>query len=528
VSAAQSGTVYLVGAGPGDPGLITVRGRALLDDCDAIVHDALVNPELLALAGADRSNPPELYFVGKRGGDEASARQDEICTLLVRLARAGRSVVRLKGGDPFVFGRGSEEAQRLAEEGIPFEVVPGITAGVAAPAYAGIPVTHRGIATGVTFVTGHEDASKGATQTDWAALARGGSTVVLYMGARSLAGTADALITGGMAPDTPTAAIQWATYPTQRTVVATLATLAASVSAAGLTAPVIVIIGRVVSLRDEIRWFDRADQRPLLGRRILVTRATTQAGMLSERLRALGATVTEMPATRIEVLERGPLGTALARLSTYQHVVFTSQNAVRIVWDALRAEGLDARALAGVVVSAVGPATADALLERGIAVDVSPARFVAEGLVDAYAARTDVRGAQVLYPAALGARDVLPAGLRRLGANVDVVPVYRSVFDGRGAAALCEQLAADALDLVTLTSASAVRGYVEAVGPELVGCVGAASIGPITTAAARAAGIPVVVEAEPSTIAGLVAAVLSLPGETADSATRDSRRSAAP
>jgi uroporphyrinogen III methyltransferase/synthase len=510
VSAAQSGTVYLVGAGPGDPGLITVRARALLDDCDAIVHDALVHPELLTGTLTRRSDAPEMHFVGKRGGDDASARQDDIHALLVRLARAGRSVVRLKGGDPFVLGRGSEEAQRLAEAGIPFEVVPGVTAGVAGPAYAGIPVTHRGVATGVTFVTGHEDATKGSTQTDWAALARSGTTVVLYMGVGSLPQTAAALIAGGMAPDTPAAAIQWATYPAQRTVDATLATLADQVAAAGLTAPVITVIGRVVALRNEIRWFDRADRRPLLGQRILVTRATAQASALSERLRALGAAVTEMPATRLELLDRAPLAEALTRVSTYRHMVFTSQNAVRIVWDAMRAAGQDARALAGVVVSAVGPATADALLEHGIAVDVSPSRFVAEGVLEAFAERTDVRGARVLYPAALGARDVLPVGLRRLGAIVDVVPIYRSVFDGRGAAALCAQLAAGELDLVTVTSASAVRGYLEAVGPELAGRVGVASIGPVTSAAARAAGIPVVVESNPSTIAGLVTAVRSM------------------
>jgi uroporphyrinogen III methyltransferase / synthase len=506
--------VYLAGAGPGDPGLLTVRASALLDDCDAIVHDALVAPELLSAVRARRAAPPEMHFAGKRGGDETSARQDEIIALLVHLARAGKSVVRLKGGDPFVFGRGSEEAQALARASIPFEVVPGVTAGVAAPAYAGIPVTHRGIATGVTFVTGHEDPAKAASQTNWKALAQSGTTIVLYMGVRSLARTAKALIAGGMRPHTPAAAIQWATYPIQQTVEATLETLADRVAAAGLTAPVVTVIGRVVSLRDEIRWFDVPGRRPLLGRRILVTRATAQASALSGELRALGAAVTEMPATRVEQLNRAPLIAALAGggLSRYRHVVFTSQNAVHAVWDTMRAAGLDVRTLAGVVVSAVGPATAGALLEHGIAADVSPKRFVAEGLLDAFASRSDVRGERVLYPAAAGARDVLPAGLRQLGAIVDVIPVYRSVYDGSDAAAVCGRLAAGELDLVTVTSASAVRGYLEAVGPELAGRVDAASIGPITSAAARAAGIPVIVEAEPSTIAGLVTAILEIPG----------------
>ncbi len=513
MSAAQPGTVYLVGAGPGDPGLITVRGRALLDDCDAIVHDALVAPELLSDVRTRRAAPPEMHFAGKRGGDESSARQHEITALLVHLARAGKSIVRLKGGDPFVFGRGSEEAQALARASIPFEIVPGVTAGVAAPAYAGIPVTHRGVATGVTFVTGHEDPAKAASQTDWEALARSGTTIVLYMGVRSLAQTAKALIRGGMSPTTPAAAIQWATYPAQRTVEATLATLADRVAEAGLTAPVLTVIGRVAALRDEIRWFDMPERRPLLGRRILVTRATLQASALTEQLRALGAAVAEMPATRVELLDRGPLLAAITggALTRYRHLVFTSQNAVHIVWDALHAAGLDARALASVVVSAVGPATADALLEHGIAADVSPKRFVAEGVLDALGSRANVRGERVLYPAAVGARDALPAGLRVLGATVDVIPIYRSVFDGADAAALCARLAAGEIDLVTVTSASAVRGYLEAVGPELAGRVNAASIGPITSAAARDAGMSVITEAEPSTIAGLVTAILGIP-----------------
>jgi uroporphyrinogen III methyltransferase / synthase len=513
VKTARSGTVYLAGAGPGDPGLLTVRASALLDDCDAIVHDALVAPDLLSAVRARRAAPAEMHFAGKRGGDESSARQDEITALLVHLARAGKSVVRLKGGDPFVFGRGSEEAQALARANVPFEVVPGVTAGVAAPAYAGIPVTHRGMATGVTFVTGHEDRGKAASQTNWKALAQSGTTIVLYMGVRSLPRTAQALIAGGMSPDTPAAAIQWATYPVQRTVEATLETLAGRVEAAGLTAPVLAIIGRVVSLRDEIRWFDVPERRPLLGRRILVTRATSQASTLSEQLRALGAAVTEMPATRVEPLDRAPLIAAITGggLSRYRHIVFTSQNAVHVVWDTLCAAGLDARALAGIVVSAVGPATAGALLEHGIAVDVSPKRFVAEGVLEALASRSDVHGARVLYPAAAGARDALPAGLRQLGAVVDVIPVYRSVFDGTDAAALCARLAAGELDLVTVTSASAVRGYLEAAGPELVGRVGAISIGPITSEAARAAGIPIIAEADPSTIGGLVAAILEMP-----------------
>ena len=490
--------VYLVGAGPGDPGLLTVRGRALLDSCDAVVYDALVNPELVQRT--------ESHFVGKRGGDGGSARQEEINALLVRLAREGKRVVRLKGGDPFVFGRGGEEAQSLAAAGIPFEVVPGVTAGVAAPAYAGIPVTHRGVATSVTFVTGNEDPSKPDLQTDWDALARGGGTIVLYMGVRRLPTITAALIRGGLGGDTPAAAIQWGTLPTQRTVVGTLATLVDDVAAAGLDAPVITVIGRAVDLRDEIAWFD---QRPLFGQRVLVTRAAARAGTLSERLRAAGANVLEMPVTRIEALDRRPLDDAVALLKDYQHLVLTSQNAVAFLWDALRATGLDARALTGVTVSAIGSATAEALLARGIVADIVPDRFVAEGLLDALATRGGVRGARVLYPAAEGARDVLPDGLRAMGATVDAIRVYRSVPDGAASDDMRQAIEERTVDLVTFTSASTVRGYVEAVGPSLAGRVRAASIGPITSDAARAAGIDVAIEAAEATIDGLVEAIVA-------------------
>ncbi|MGH2901456.1 MAG: uroporphyrinogen-III C-methyltransferase, partial [Solirubrobacteraceae bacterium] len=357
---------------------LTLRGGELLVTCDAIVYDALANPALLALAQVrERDVPVELHDVGKRGGAAESAKQDEINALLVRLAQEGKRVVRLKGGDPLVFGRGSEEAQALAAAGIRFEIVPGVTAGIAAPAYAGIPVTHRGMATSVTFVTGHEDPSKERTTVDWSALARSGGTIVLYMGVKSLPRIAAALIDGGLAADTPAAAVEWGTHPRQRTVTATLATLAGAIERESVEAPVITVIGSVVSLRDEISWFDA---RPLFGRRVVVTRARSQSASLSERLAAMGAQVVEMPATRIERTDSVPLRAAIARLSEFGWVMFTSQNAVRIFWEELRALSLDARAFAGVKIAAVGPATASALLEHGLAVDVSPERFVAEAL----------------------------------------------------------------------------------------------------------------------------------------------------
>ena len=296
------GKVFLVGAGPGDVGLITVRGKQLVESADAIVYDAFVNRELLP-AGARETGHPELFFVGKRVGKK-SVPQEEVNDLLVRLAREGKRVVRLKGGDPFVFGRGSEEAQALNDSSVIFEIVPGVTAGIAGPAFAGIPVTHRGIATSVTFVTGQEDPGKLTTQTNWNALAKSGGTIVLYMGTRTLPAISAALIEGGMPGEIPAAAIQWATRANQRTVVATLDTLAERAAEEGIGAPAIIVIGYSVILRDEINWFEI---RPLFGRRIVVTRAATQAPVLSEKLRDLGADVIEMPATRIARLDQTPL-----------------------------------------------------------------------------------------------------------------------------------------------------------------------------------------------------------------------------
>jgi uroporphyrinogen III methyltransferase/synthase len=498
------GIVYLVGAGPGDPGLLTIRGRELLGACDDVVYDALVSEELLALAVGDRD--VERHFVGKRGGDAGSARQGEIEGLLVRLARAGRRVVRLKGGDPFVFGRGGEEAQALARAGVPFEIVPGITAGVAGPAYAGIPVTHRGLATAVTLVTGHEDPEKGERATDWRALARSGSTLVLYMGVRTLPEVVRELLEGGRPGETPAAVIERATYPGQRVVTGTLATIADRAREAHVVAPAITIVGDVVGLREEIEWFER---RPLAGQRIVVTRARTQASLLSSRLRELGAEVIEMPAIRLEPLDPAPLSRALETVRDYEWVMFTSQSAVELVWRAMRARGLDARSLGHARIAAIGRATADALLACGLAADVVPERFVAESLVDALQRRDDVTGRRVLLPRAADARDVLPAGLRALGAHVDVIPVYRTALDGDGAVRVAERLRAGTIDLVTLSSSSTARFFVEAVGADAARGAPAASIGPVTSAAARALGLRVTVESEQSTIPGLVDAIVA-------------------
>jgi uroporphyrinogen III methyltransferase/synthase len=498
------GKVFLVGAGPGDPGLITVRGKQLIESADAVVYDALANTALLP-PGARATGRPELYYVGKRGGAKESATQEDINSLLVKLAREGKRVVRLKGGDPFVFGRGSEEAQAMNDASVPFEVVPGVTAGIAAPAYAGIPVTHRSLATSVTFVTGHEDPAKPTTQTNWAALANAGGTIVLYMGVKTLAGIADALIKGGMSGDIPAAAIQWGTHPKQRTVVATLGTLPAKAAEQNISAPVITVIGWSVLLRDELSWFER---RPLFGKRVVVTRASQQAPALTQKLLDLGADVIEMPATQVARLDLAPLREEIARLSIYDWLIFTSQNAVAIFWEQLLGEGKDSRALSGLKIAAVGPATAGSLLEHGITVDVIPDRFVAEGLLEAMRARDDVARKKVLYVTAEGARDLLPRGLEEIGAEIKMIEAYRSIVDGEGAERLARAIEGGKVDLVTFTSGSAVRGYIDAVGEDLALRVPAVSIGSQTSEALREAGVEVKAEAKESTLDGLVSAVV--------------------
>ena len=498
-----TGFVSLVGAGPGDPGLLTMRAHALLGAADAVVYDALVNPRIVH-DGAVRADA-ELHDVGKRGG-AASTPQDEINAVLVRLARQGKRVVRLKGGDPFVFGRGSEEAQALAAAGVPFEIVPGVTAGVAAPAYAGIPVTHRGLASAVTFVTGHEDPSKSESDVDWASLARAGGTLVLYMGVKRLPGIVAALSNAGLSGDTPAAVVEWGTWPRQRTVRATLAGIVDAARDAKVTAPSITIVGQVARLRDEIAWFDR---RPLSGRRIVVTRARAQASELASRLTELVADVIEAPAIVIEPADSAPIRDALERLGGYQWLLFTSPNAVEIAWDALLAAGADARRFAGVRVGAVGQATARALLAHGIAADVIPARSTAEGLADALRDRPDVRGSRVLFVKADGAGDTLPDTLRQAGVAVDQVVAYRTVADPSGARAARDAFESGSVDAVTFTSASTVRFFVDAVGgsADVVREARVITMGPVTSAAARSLGFTVHGEAATASIDALVDAV---------------------
>jgi uroporphyrinogen III methyltransferase/synthase len=479
------GTVYLVGAGPGDPGLVTRRALDLIARADAILYDRLIPPGVLEGARPDA----ELRYVGKRPG-EAAATQEEINAQLVELGRAGRTVVRLKGGDPFVFGRGGEEAEALAAAGIPFEVVPGVTAGVAAPAYAGIPVTHRDAASAVAFVTGHEDPAKDESSLDWQELARFPGTLVLYMGVGNLAAIAQSLIAAGRDPSEPAAVVARGTLPGQATVTGTLAEIAARVNDAGLRPPAITLIGQVASLRERLAWSER---RPLDGQVVAVTRARAQASELAARLRELGAEVVETPSIRIE-----PRPAEIG--GGYSLICFTSPNGVHLYFEAL---GSDARALAGATIAAIGPGTAAALRRHGIEPDVVPERSVAEALVEALA-DVAVEGRRVLVARAAEARDVLPDALRERGAEVDVVALYDTVAEPLSA----EQLAAlERATYVTFTSSSTVRFFLEA-GARVAAGARVVSIGPVTSATARERGLEVHAEAERHDIDGLVDAIV--------------------
>ncbi len=495
---ARAGVVYLVGAGPGDPELMTRRSLELIASADAIYHDRLIPPGALDGARADA----ELIYVGKQPG-VPSVPQAEIGERLVEAARAGKSVVRLKGGDPFVFGRGGEEGEALREAGVEFEVVPGVTAGVAATAYAGIPVTHRDDASAVAFVTGHEDPEKAETALDWDALAAFPGTLVFYMGVKRLDENAGALIAAGRDAGEPAAAIERGTWAGQRTVTATLGTIAATVEREAIKAPALIVVGAVAARREALAWLER---RPLHGRTVVVTRARAQASGLAKTLRGLGANVVELPSIRIESrIGSDEVRRAVATIADYDLICLTSPNGVSLLFDALAAAELDARALAGATVAAIGPGTARALAGRGIAADVVPERFVAEALIEALAA-VEVEGKRVLVARAAEARDVLPDALRERGAEVDVVALYETVREAPDEAAV--EAAKDA-HYVTFTSSSTVTNLTEALDDRFPVRARIVSIGPITSATVRAAGLEVAVEAERHDVDGLLAALLA-------------------
>jgi uroporphyrinogen III methyltransferase/synthase len=498
----NKGLVYLVGAGPGDYKLISVKGQECIAKADCIVYDRLADDRLLACARPDA----ELIYVGKASSDHTLS-QDGINALLVAKAREGKTVVRLKGGDPFVFGRGGEEALELVAAGLPFEVVPGVTSAIAVPAYAGIPVTHRGIATSFAVVTGHEDPAKTESSLRWDKLAHGADTLVFLMGVENLPHITAKLIEHGRRPDTPAAVIRWGTKPEQQVLVTTLAGAAADVAAHGITPPAIFLVGEVAALRGKLAWFDK---RPLFGKKVLVTRAREQASVLTAALEDLGAECLEAPAIKIvPPASYAPLDAAIAGLAAYDWLIFTSVNGVDHFFARLNAAGRDARALGGRKVAAIGVATAERLRAQGIVADVVPAEFRAEGVV---AALEDLvkPGMKVLIPRAEVARDHLPEKLRQQGAAVDVVTAYRTVGGDSDGTGLAAKLAAGAIDLVTFTSSSTVINLLDllgADGPALVARAKVACIGPVTAATCLDKGLNPDIVAEEFTIAGLVAAI---------------------
>jgi uroporphyrinogen III methyltransferase/synthase len=500
--------IYLVGSGPGDPGLFTLKGLRCIEGADAVVYDRLAPESLL-----EHAKPAaERIYVGKKPGNP-SMPQGEISALLVELGRAGKTVVRLKGGDPYVFGRGGEEALALVEAGIPFEVVPGVTSGIAAPAYAGIPVTHRGVSASVAFVTGHEDPAKDHSDVDWNRIAKGADTLVLYMGVGRLREISSELISAGRSPDTPVAVVRWGTVPEQRTLAGTLEDIAHRVAEANLKPPAITVVGDVVSLREAgLEWYER---RPLFGRRIVVTRARAQAGELSVDLERLGAEVLESPTIEIRPPEDfGPLDAAIRDLGSFDWLIFTSVNGLEAFARRLAHHGLDLRAVPrDAKIAAIGPATAEKIREVGLRVDVVPREFRAEALIEEVTGDS-LAGQKILIPRARVAREILPEKLREAGAEVVVPPAYESVPSSEGKDEVARRLEADEVDCVTFTASSTVENFVWAFGAKvatrLLAGTRVACIGPITADTARKHGIRVDAEAREYTIPGLIEAVVDL------------------
>ena len=487
--------VYLVGAGPGDPDLITWKGRKLLAIADSILYDNLVNEHLLDLAPSNC----ERIYVGKKKSVHAFP-QEEICTMMIDRARRGLTVIRLKGGDPFIFGRGGEEVEALAEAGVPFEVVPGVTSPLGIAAYSGIPLTHRDHTKVVTFVTGHD-----VHGIDWSKIGQS-ETLVVFMGIFAIREIAAEIQRHGRSGNTPAAAVRWGTRPDQQTVSGTLATIADQIEAAHIKPPATVIIGEVVALREKLDWFEHL---PLFGRKIVVTRAQEQAGELSDRLRALGADPIELPVISLESpADPGPLDRAIEHLGSYDWLIFTSVNGVRFFLQRLDQSRYDLRSLKARI-CAIGPATRKAIEDLHLKVDLMPEEYVAESLVKAFSSE-NLGGKRILLPRAAVARDVIPEELAKLGAQVDVVEAYRNVVPPNSQARAHEIFSSEKKpDWITFTSSSTVKNLLALAGREALEGIRIAAIGPVTSATLRAHGLKVDAEAKQFTIDGLVDAILA-------------------
>ncbi len=499
----ESGIVYLVGAGPGDPGLITVKGRECVEKADVLVYDYLASPRLLALAREDA----EIIYVGKKGGDHTLS-QDGINNLLVEKAKTGAMVTRLKGGDPFIFGRGGEEAEVLIDSGIAFEIVPGVTSAIAAPAYAGIPLTHRKFTATLSMVTGHERPDKGSSNIDWAAVSKSG-TIVFLMGVKNLPNIVDQLIKQGKSSGTPVALVRWGTTFKQQTVTGTLETIVTNVETAGLKSPSIIVVGEVVTLRDKMKWFEN---RPLFGKRIVITRARKQASDLVKMLSDLGADCIEAPSIKVIPPEDyTPMDESIETLSKFDWIVFTSVNGVEYFFERLFSKGYDVRQLHTMKTACIGPATASKLRSFGLNSDIIPESYRAESVVEAFK-NEEVKGMNILIPRAKEARPVLPVELKAMGALVHEVVAYHTVEVTENSEHLIEQLRSGDVDAVTFTSSSTVKNFA-AVLPEgeikrIMKNVKVACIGPITADTAAELGFTTDICAELYTIPGLTEAIL--------------------
>jgi uroporphyrinogen III methyltransferase / synthase len=496
---AKKGKCFLVGAGPGDLGLVTLRAKDCIEHADIVIYDYLCNPEMLRWAPEDA----ELIFAGKKAGAHTLT-QEQINALLVERTREGKNVVRLKGGDPFLFGRGGEEAQALAAAKLRFVIVPGVSSAIAGPAYAGIPVTHRGKNSHVTFFTGHEDPGKTESAIDFAALAKLDGTQVMLMGVERLAAIAREMIANGVRKDLPVALIRWATTERQQTLVGTLENIAQKVVETGFEAPAVAVFGEVVNLRQELKWFE---DRPLSGKRIVVTRTRKQAGALTEQLRDLGADVIELATIRIEPpTDLRAFAELVQDAHAYDWIVFTSPNGVTAFFDLFYKLYDDAREIGGARIAAIGPATAQRLKDFHLHVDLQPEEFVAESLVREFRKEGGIENLRVLVARAEKARDLLPRELSALGAIVDEGFAYRTVPETRDDIGARRRLVEEGADLITFTSSSTVENFLalELLWPAKMQV---ASIGPITSKTARDRGLDVAVEARRHDIPGLVEAV---------------------
>jgi uroporphyrinogen III methyltransferase/synthase len=516
----KNGRVFLVGAGPGDVKLLTLRGKECLEQADVVLYDHLANPELLKFAPSHA----ERIYVGRKGRG-AYRDQTEIHALIVTKAQEGKCVVRLKGGDPFVFGRGGEEAEVVADAGIPFEVVPGVTAAVAVPAYAGIPVTHRTLASTVAFVTGHEDPAKPTSAMEWPRLASAEGTLVFLMGMKNLPQIVDRLLENGKLPSTPVALIRWGTYSRQRTVVGMLSDIVEKASKADMSPPTVVVVGEVVRLRDRLNWYE---SRPLFGKGVLVTRPRDQAPALSNLLAAQGAEPVECPTLEIHPPDSwAPVDEAIDTLQTYDWVIFTSVNGVQLFMDRLWFHQKDVRSLSGLRVCCIGPRTEEEAARRGVAADLIPKDFQAEGILEAMGG-LGVKGQRILIPRAKVAREILPDELKAMGAMVRVVPVYQAVPPALDFAPIRDRLKNREIHYLTFTSSSTVRNFCQLFDHrqellELTRNIPVAVIGPITAQTVKEEGLSVDVVASENTVPALVEAILIHVGRTSKNTVSVSR-----